>query len=113
MRPHSMTEKVQRAGTAANRCKLGLRERDLGLANCHREEQQGAEYVQAAGSIFTCGPAFQRATSLRQAGWSMEQTRSKRYERELDALLVAEVAGSMEEAREAQRLAEEGRGSVP
>jgi hypothetical protein len=83
------------------------------LANRHREEQRDAEYVQAASSIFTCGPAFQRATSLQKAGWSMEQTRSKRSERELVALLAADVAGSMEEAREAQRLAEEGRGSVP
>src|SRR5215211_5051971 len=42
----------------------------------------------------------------RKPGGSMEQTRSKRYERELVALLAADVAGSMEEAREAQRLAE-------
>jgi hypothetical protein len=113
MIPSLNDDKTQSAGTATNLCKLGFKERDSGSANCHREEQEGAEYVQAAGSIFTCGPAFQRATSLQKAEWSMEQTRSKRYERGLVALLAADVAGSMEEAREAQRLAKEGRGSVP
>jgi hypothetical protein len=67
MMPSLNNEKAQSAGTAANLCKLGFSERDSGSANRHREEQQGAEYVQAAGSIFTCGPAFQRATSLQKS----------------------------------------------